>query len=217
MRVPTRCCGTSDTVFVHFTIWINKWSFWHLGMFNHAMISKWQPCANSKEIWHYNQHLSWMLTLPFTYGNRICQIKEMKLYALVFNIALSKCMPCVHICGVFTVYCVSVCLLAVRFHIQKENSSMKMNLKRKGIRYNKLLVWLGFFTFRYAIRKHHDAKWKLMKHKELTENVFPRQSSLKTVSQTVEKYQMLWGVLGGITNMVCPDLGNELDGLFCQQ
>ncbi|XP_058690913.1 cyclin-dependent kinase 19 isoform X3 [Poecile atricapillus] len=27
-----------------------------------------------------------------------------------------------------------MCLLAVRFHIQKENSSMKMNLKRKGIR-----------------------------------------------------------------------------------
>ncbi|XP_040983376.1 cyclin-dependent kinase 19 isoform X2 [Aquila chrysaetos chrysaetos] len=34
------------------------------------------------------------------------------------------------------VYCVSVYLLAVRFHILKENSSMKMNRKRKGIRIN---------------------------------------------------------------------------------
>lgn len=84
---------------------------------------------------------------------------QVVLYALVFNIVLSKCMPCVHICGVFTVYCVSVCLLAVRFHIQKENSSMKMNLKRKGIRYNKnSLFGQDFFTFKYAMRKHHGAK-----------------------------------------------------------
>lgn len=83
---------------------------------------------------------------------------EVVLNALVCNIALSKYVPYVHIWWVFTVYCVSVCLLAVRFHIRKENSSMKMNLKRKGIRYNKLLVWLGFFTFKYAIRKHHGAK-----------------------------------------------------------
>lgn len=45
-----------------------------------------------------------------------------------------------------------------------------------------------------------------MKHEELTKNVFPRQSSPKTVSQTVEKYQMPWGVSGGITSPVCPDL-----------
>lgn len=50
-------------------------------------------------------------------------------------------MPCVVVCGVFAVYCVAVYLLAVRFHILKENSSMKMNLKRKGIRYNKLFFF----------------------------------------------------------------------------
>uniref|UniRef100_A0A8C3GVB7 cyclin-dependent kinase n=1 Tax=Corvus moneduloides TaxID=1196302 RepID=A0A8C3GVB7_CORMO len=99
-----------------------------------------------------------------------------------------------------------MCLLAVRFHIQKENSSMKMNLKRKGIRYNKLLFLAIFFTSKYAIRKHDGAKWKVLKHEELTKNVFLRQRSLKTASQTVEKCQMTWGVSGDITSMVCPDL-----------
>lgn len=60
------------------------------------------------------------------------------LYSLIFHIAFSKSRSYVRICGAFTVYCVSVYLLAVRFHILKENSSTKMNLKRKGIRYNKL-------------------------------------------------------------------------------
>lgn len=94
---------------------------------------------------------------------------EVMLYALVFNVVLSKCMPCVHICGVFTFYCISVCLLAVRFRIRKENSSMKMNLKRKGIRYNKLLVWLFllfclfFFYFQVGSKK---ASWCQMKTNE---------------------------------------------------
>lgn len=69
---------------------------------------------------------------------------------------------------------------------------------------NSFFGW--FFTFKYAIRKHHGAKWKLMKHGELTKNVFLRQGSLKTASQTVEKYQMSWGVSGGIASTVCPDL-----------
>lgn len=58
----------------------------------------------------------------------------------------------------WSVYCVSVYLLAVRFHILKENSSMKMNLKRKGIRYNKLFfLIIIFYFFKYAIRKSHGA------------------------------------------------------------
>lgn len=56
-------------------------------------------------------------------------------------------MSYVHLCGVFTVYCVSVYLLAVRFHILKENSLTKMNLKRKGIRYDKTPLFFFFFPF----------------------------------------------------------------------
>lgn len=63
---------------------------------------------------------------------------------------------------------------------------MKMNLKRKGIRYNKLFfLIIIFYFFKYAIRKSHGAtKWEVMKHEELTKNVFSRQGSLKTASQT---------------------------------
>lgn len=42
--------------------------------------------------------------------------------------------------------------------------------------------------------------------RRINNNVFPRQSSLKTASQTVEKYQMPRGVSGSITSTVCPDL-----------
>lgn len=53
-----------------------------------------------------------------------------------------------------------------------------------------------------------------MKHEELTKNetwrinknVFSRQSSIKTASQTVEDYQMPWGVSGSITSTVFLDL-----------
>lgn len=44
-------------VTLYFAIGINKWLLWHLGMFNHAMISKWWSRANSKEIRH-DQHLA---------------------------------------------------------------------------------------------------------------------------------------------------------------
>lgn len=115
-----------------------------------------------------------------TYGNRTCDIQESKLWCIHLVLALSKWMSYVHICWVFTVHCVSVYLLAVRFHILKENSSMKMNLKRKGIRYNKLPF---FFSIERAVRGSGGAtKWKLMKHEELTKNVFSRQGSLQIAS-----------------------------------
>lgn len=78
------------------------------------------------------------------------------------------------------VYCVPVYLLAVRFHILNENSLMKMNLKRKGIRYNKLFF---FFFLKYAIRKSYGTKMKTNKCEQLSKNVFSRQGCLKTTFQ----------------------------------
>lgn len=45
-------------VTLYFDIGINKWLLWHLGMFNHATISKRWSRANSKEIRQYDQHLA---------------------------------------------------------------------------------------------------------------------------------------------------------------